>query len=390
MTYLTRAHALQAKLIALRRDLHAHPELAFQEVRTAQRVTETLHELGIEYETGIAKTGVVAYLGEGAPRIALRADMDALPIREANQVEYKSQNDGVMHACGHDAHVAGLLGAAMMLSEDFKQGKLKGTIKFLFQPAEENTDAEGKSGGRRMVEEGALDDVDAVVGLHVVSSMPSGRVYVRPGPFMAAADTFEGEIFGQGGHGAYAHEALDPVWLSAQVINAIHGIISRRVDPIKQGVISVCAIHAGLALNVIPGSVQLGGTIRSFETRVQDQLHTDLEKAFALTRVFGGDYKLHITKGYLPTVNDPQLAEFVRGIATDLVGAENVSEAEMQMGAEDFSFMARAKPGVFFNVGAKKDEQSRPHHNAIFDIDEAALPIGAAMLAETARRYLTR
>ncbi len=388
MTYLDRAHALKNKLVAIRRDLHQHPELAFQEVRTAQRVADTLRELGIEYSTGIAKTGVVAYLGEGAPRIALRADMDALPILEANQVEYKSQNDGVMHACGHDAHVAGLLGAAMLLNEDFAAGKLKGTVKLLFQPAEENVDAEAKSGGQRMVEEGALDDVEAVVGLHVVSNLPARQVRVRPGPFMAAVDTFEAEVIGHGGHGAYPHETIDPIWLSAQIINAIHGIVSRRIDPIKQGVISVTMIHAGTASNIIPGSVKLTGTIRSFEPEVRQQLHGDLEKALAITRVFNGDYKLKILQGYPTTVNDPKMAEFMRALATDLVGADQVQEAEMQMGAEDFSFMARAKPGVFFNVGAKKDDVERPHHNAVFDISEEAIPTGAALLAEAARRYL--
>ncbi|MBI5300790.1 MAG: amidohydrolase [Chloroflexi bacterium] len=391
MTYLDRAHQLKDKLTAIRRDLHQHPELAFQEVRTAQRVTQVLHDLGIEYSTGIAKTGVVAYIGDGShPRFALRADMDALPILEANDVEYKSQNAGVMHACGHDGHVACLLGAAMILSEDFKQGKLKGTVKLLFQPAEENADAEGKSGGQRMVEEGALNDVDAVVGLHVASDLPSGMVYVRPGPFMAAVDTFEAEIIGHGGHGAYPHTTIDPIWLATQIINAIHGIVSRRIDPIKQGVISVTMIHAGTATNIIPPSVKIAGTIRSFEDKVRQRLHDDLEKSFAIARAFDGDYSLKITPQYPTTVNDPAMAEFVRAMATDLVGKDRVKEAEMQMGAEDFSYMTRAKPGAFFNIGAKMDARSRPHHNPVFDIDEGALPIGAALLAESARRFLTR
>ena len=390
MSYLDRANALKEKLIAIRRDLHQHPELAFEEVRTAQRVAETLHDLGIEYETGVAKTGVVAILGEGEPHFALRADMDALPILEANETEYKSQNPGKMHACGHDAHTTCLLGAAMMLNEDFKAGKLKGTVKLLFQPAEENAGKDGKSGGQLMVQEGALNDVDAVVGLHVISTLPTNEVYVRPGAFMAAVDGFEGEVIGRGGHGAYPHEALDPIWLSAQVINAIHGIVSRRLDPTKQGLISVCIINAGTALNIIPESVRLAGTIRSFEPSVRAQLHGELEKAFAVARAWGGDYKLNILHGYPTTVNDPQMAEFVREMATGLVGAERVKEAELQMGAEDFSFMAQAKPGAFFYVGAKKDETHRPHHNPVFDIDESVLPTGAALLAEAARKYLTR
>ncbi len=390
MTYLDRANALKDKLIAIRRDLHEHPELAFQEVRTAQRVAETLHDLGIEYETGIAKTGVIAYLGEGEPRLALRADMDALPIREANAVAYKSQNAGVMHACGHDAHTAGLLGAAMILNEDFAAGKLKGTVKLIFQPAEENVGADGKSGGQLMVEEGALNDVDAVIGMHIISTLPSNEVYVRAGPFMAAVDTFEGDVIGRGGHGAYPHEALDPIWLAAQVVNAIHGIISRRTNPTKEGVISVTMIHAGTASNIIPESVHLTGTIRSFEKEVREQLHADLDKAFSVARALGGDYDLKIIPGYPPTVNDPQMTEFVRTMATDLVGAARVKEGEIHMGAEDFSFMARAKPGCFFNVGAKKDGVHRPHHNPNFDIDENAIPTGAALMAEAARQFLTR
>ncbi len=388
MTYLDRAHKLKDKLVAIRRDLHAHPELAFQEVRTAQRVAETLHDLGIECETGVARTGIVAHLGEGAPHFALRADMDALPIVEANDLEYKSQNPGVMHACGHDAHTSILLGAAMILNEDFKQGKLKGSVKLLFQPAEENTGYDNKSGGQLMVEEGALKEVDAVVGLHVSSTLPANEVYVRPGPFMAAVDSFEGDVIGRGGHGAYPHEALDPIWLAAQVINAIHGAISRRKDPTKPGLISVTMINAGTANNVIPESVHLVGTIRSFEPEVRDQLHSDLEKSFAIVRAYGGDYNLKITTGYPTTVNDAKMAEFVRAMATDLIGTDRVKEARMQMGAEDFSFMARAKPGAFFNLGAKKDAEHRPHHNPHFDIDESILPTGAALLAEAARKFL--
>lgn len=390
MTYLDRAQKLKDKLVAIRRDLHAHPELAFKEVRTASRVVETLHELGIECETGVARTGVVAHLGEGAPHFALRADMDALPIIEANSVDYKSQNAGVMHACGHDAHTTILLGAAMILSEDFKQGKLKGSVKLLFQPAEENTGYDNKSGGQLMVEEGALNDVDAVVGLHVASTLPANEVYVRPGAFMAAVDSFEGDVLGKGGHGAYPHEALDPIWLAAQVINAIHGTISRRKDPTKPGLISVTMINAGTANNIIPESVHLVGTIRSFDPEVRAQLHSDLEKSFSLARVFGGDYQLKINTGYPTTVNDPKMAEFVRTMATDLVGAAHVQEAKMQMGAEDFSFMARTKPGAFFNLGAQIGKEDRPHHNPHFDIDESVLPTGAALMAEAARKFLTK
>lgn len=386
--YLERAQAMRDQLIAIRRDLHQHPELYFQEVRTAKKITEHLDALGIEYATGIAKTGVVAHLGEGAPVIALRADMDALPIDEANEVEYKSHNPGIMHACGHDAHTACLMGAATLLAQDFAAGRLKGTVRFLFQPAEECEDEEGKSGGQRMVDEDALEGVDGVIGMHVISNHPANQVYTREGAFMAAVDSFKAQVIGRGGHGAYPHDALDPIWLSAQVINAIHGVVSRRKAPTEPGLITVGAIHSGKAGNVIPVTVEMEGTIRSFSQTTRLLLHRELENAFRLTQAFGGDYHLKIEYGYPVTVNDPEMARFVARMASGLIGADNVHEANMETGAEDFSFMAQAAPGAFFYLGAKKDEVNRLHHAPDFDIDENVLPTGAALMAEAARRFL--
>lgn len=387
-TYVERAQEMRDQLVAIRRDLHQHPELYFQEVRTAHKIADHLDELGIEYTPGVAKTGVVAHLGEGLPVIALRADMDALPILEANDVVYKSQNEGVMHACGHDAHVTCLLGAATMLAQDFAAGRLKGTVRFLFQPAEECEDEEGKSGGQRMVQEGALEGVDAVVGLHVISTLPANEVYVREGAFMAAVDSFEATIIGRGGHGAYPHTALDPIWLAAQVITAIHGVLSRRKSPVESGLITVASIHAGSAGNVIPVEVKLTGTIRSFSQETRELLHRELENAFRITHAFGGNYKLAIQEGYPVTVNDPEMARFVQRMASDLLGEDKVKEASVETGAEDFSFMAQAVPGAFFYLGAKLDEVDRQHHAPDFDIDESVLPTGAALMAESARRYL--
>lgn len=387
-TYVERAQEMRDQLVAIRRDLHQHPELYFQEVRTAHKIADHLDELGIEYTPGVAKTGVVAHLGEGLPVIALRADMDALPILEANDVVYKSQNEGVMHACGHDAHVTCLLGAATMLAQDFAAGRLKGTVRFLFQPAEECEDEEGKSGGQRMVQEGALEGVDAVVGLHVISTLPANEVYVREGAFMAAVDSFEATIIGRGGHGAYPHTALDPIWLAAQVITAIHGVLSRRKSPVESGLITVASIHAGSAGNVIPVEVKLTGTIRSFSQETRELLHRELENAFRITHAFGGNYKLAIQEGYPVTVNDPEMARFVQRMASDLLGKDKVKEASVETGAEDFSFMAQAVPGAFFYLGAKLDEVDRQHHAPDFDIDESVLPTGAALMAESARRYL--
>lgn len=386
--YLERAAALQPQLVAFRRDIHRHPELGFQEVRTAQQITRFFDELGIEYTPGVAKTGVVGHLGEGSPTIALRADMDALPIVEANEVEYKSTYEGKMHACGHDAHVACLLGAATLLAQDFAAGRLSGSVRLLFQPAEEIQDDEGKSGGLRMVEEGALEGVDAIVGMHVSSTQPSGEVRLREGPFMAAVDSFYGQVIGRGGHGAYPHEALDPVWLAAQVVSAIHGVISRRKHPVDPGLISVTMIHAGTAENIIPVEVALGGTIRSFSAETRQLLIRELESAFGITRAFGGDYRLKIVTGYPVTANDPEMARFVGHALSELIGAERVREAKMEMGAEDFSFMAQAAPGAFFYLGAKKDNVDRQHHAPNFDIDESVLATGAALMAQAARRYL--
>lgn len=386
--YLERAGDMREQLVATRRDLHQHPELYFQEIRTAKKIAEQLDELGIEYTPGVAKTGIVAHLGEGLPVIALRADMDALPILEANEVEYKSLNDGVMHACGHDAHVTCLLGAAKILAQDFASGEIQGTVRLLFQPAEECEDEEGKSGGQRMVEEGALEGVDGVIGMHVQSTLPANEVYVREGPFMAAVDSFYASVIGRGGHGAYPQNALDPIWLSAQVINAIQGVVSRRKHPVEPGLITVGSIHAGIAGNVIPVEVKMTGTIRSFDEETRRLLHRELENAFRITHAFGGDYRLKIEEGYPVTANDPEMARFVERMAADLIGAENVKEAPIEAGAEDFSFMAQAVPGAFFYLGAQKDEVYREHHAPDFDIDESILPTGAALMAQAAKRYL--
>jgi amidohydrolase len=386
--YLERALGMQDQIIAARRDFHQHPELFFQEVRTAKKVAEHLDQLGIEYTPGVAKTGIVAHLGEGAPVIALRADMDALPIVEKTGLEFSSENEGIMHSCGHDAHTACLMGAATILAQDFAAGRLKGTVRFLFQPAEECEDDEGKSGGQRMVEEGALEGVDAVVGMHVISTLPANKVFVREGPFMAAVDSFEAKIIGRGGHGAYPHDALDPIWLAAQVINAIHGILSRRKHPVEPGLITVAAIHAGTAGNIIPVEVQMRGTIRSFSQETRMLLHRELENCFRIVQAFGADYHLDIEYGYPVTENNPEMARFVARMASDLLGQERVGEAAIETGAEDFSYMALAVPGAFFYLGGKKDDVDRQHHAPDFDIDESILPTGAALMAEAARKYL--
>lgn len=383
---LEKAQAIQEQLIAWRRDIHMHPELSFQEFRTARMVADTLRSMGIEVETGIGKTGVVARIGEGRPAIGIRADMDALPIVEANNVSYMSQNNGAMHACGHDAHTAMLLGVAKLLNE--MPDRPPGEIRLLFQPSEEDSDSEGKSGAVRMIEDGALEELDSVIALHVASTLPSGKVQIAAGYNSASVDSFNAAIVGEGCHGAYPHQGIDPIFILAQVINAIHGIRARRINPVRPALISIGAVHAGDADNVIPNEVVLRGTIRSYDDETRQQLWDELEKALAVARAFGGDYRLTIIKGYPSQINDADVAELIRKTSVDMMGEDSLVHEEPGMGAEDFAYMSRKAPGAMFNLGAQFDERNRPHHSPIFNINEDCFPVGTAMLAETALRLL--
>lgn len=392
MTYspnrLEHARSLADQINAWRRDIHMHPELSFQEYRTAKLVAEALTEMGIEAETGVGITGVVAHIGEGKPVVGIRADMDALPIDEENEVEYKSQTRNVMHACGHDSHTAILLGVARMFTEMPESERPKGEIRLLFQPSEETQDAEGKSGAMRMIDDGALEGVDHAIALHVASGLESGKVEIRSGYAWANVDMFYATITGTGGHGAAPHQGTDPIFMLAQLINAIHGIRARRISPIRPAVISIGAVHAGDATNVIPAEVKLNGTIRTYDSDTRKQIKEELERAFGVVKALGGDYQLDIVDSYDSTYNDPEVASLVETVTTDLIGADRIQPPEPTMGGEDFGYMTRLAPGVMFNLGAKYDDQNRPHHTPIFNIDEAAFPVGAAILAETTIRLL--
>ncbi len=381
---LEQARALKDRIVAWRREIHRHPELAFQERRTAALVAGVLRELGYRVREGVAETGVVADLGEGGRTVALRADMDALPIQEATGLPYASQVPGVMHACGHDAHVAILLGAAVLLARE----PLPGRVRLIFQPAEETAGADGRSGGARMVEEGALEGVDAVFALHVNAEGEPGRVEVRPGPLMAAVDTFEGEVIGAGGHGAYPHLARDAVWMASHVLQALYALPSRRIDPAEPCVVSVGVIQGGTASNILPEQVHLKGTLRSFSPEVRRQLRREVEAAFRLAEALGGQGRVRIWEGYPPTVNDPRGAALVEAVARRLLGDDRVDRAPLQMGAEDFAYYLQAVPGAFFFLGAAGAEPPTSHHSPHFRIDEAVLPLGAALLAEIARTFL--
>lgn len=381
---LNRAREIEQQLINWRRRFHTHPELGFQEFRTAELVAETLRSLGLKVKTNVGKTGVVGYLGEGKPVVALRADMDALPIQEANDVPYASQVPGVMHACGHDAHTAILLGVAVLLCEE----ELPGQVRFLFQPAEEVDDEEGESGAGRMIEDGAMEGVDAVLSLHVDSNLPVGIVEIDGPRISASVDTFYATIMGKGCHGAYPHRGVDTIFILGLVINAIHGIVSRRIDPLQPAVISIGTVHGGQADNVIPDSVEISGTIRSVDEEVRRELFRELERALGVARALGGDFELRIEEGIPACVNNPRIASLIRQVAVDLLGADCLHPPEPGMGGEDFALLANLAPGAMFGLGTKGEGGGRTAHSPTFDIDERALPIGAAILAEAARRYL--
>jgi amidohydrolase len=382
---LKRARNIEDQIVAWRRDIHQHPELGFQEYRTAQLVAETLRSMGYEVQTGVGKTGVVASIGEGNPDagvVAIRADMDALPVQELNDVHYRSQVDGKMHACGHDAHTAMLLGAARILTD--LQKEIKGEIRLLFQPCEETEDDEGKSGAYRMIEDRAMEGVNKVIALHVASDLPVGKIVVDDGFASAAADSFRAVIKGEGTHGAHPDHGVDPIFVLAQVINAIHGIRARRINPVRHALISIGSVHGGQGDNVIPDSVKITGTIRSYDDETREKLWVELEAALAVSRAFGGDYELHISKGCPSIINDRAVTESIKRTTTELLGADVLMPHEKSMGGEDFSYMTRKAPGSMFLLGAKRDTVNRPHHSPIFDIDESVFAVGAAMLVSSA------
>jgi amidohydrolase len=388
---LARAEAIAGELVRLRRDVHQHPELGFQEVRTAALVAETLAEIGgMEIRTEVGRTGVVADLGSSGPTIAIRADMDALPIDEKNDLDYRSQNDGVMHACGHDAHTAILLGAAHLLRQSLQEEGWQGRVRLLFQPSEEHFDDDGISGATAMIADGALEGVDAVIALHVLSNEPSGYCEFQDGYSMAAVDTFTARIRGDGAHGAYPHRGSDPLYMLGPILNAIYAIPSRRINPLRPSVVSLGQIRGGTAENVIPNEVLIKGTIRALHADVRESLWQEVERAIALSEALGGSYDFQLIKGYPPLYNDVTVNGWMRQVAREVAGPEKVRVDEFGMGAEDFAYMTQEAPGAMFMLGAAiADGRVRNHHTDIFDIDESVLPVGAAILAETARRFVS-
>lgn len=382
---LEQAKLLQDDIVDVRRHIHAHPELSFEERSTAKLAGEMLMQLGYKLKTGIARTGLIGDIGDGTT-VAIRADMDALPIQEENDVSFRSKNSGVMHACGHDAHVSCVLGAAKLLAKD----KLPGRLRILMQPSEETCDENGKSGAARMIEDGAMKDVQSVIGLHMDATLPAGKVAIMDGPVMAAADCFKLTIFGRGGHGAYPETTIDSVVIASHVIQAIQQIVSRRVSALEPAIVTVGSIHSSsVRPNVISDSVVLLGSIRSFNQATRAKLMQELERACEIARALGGDYKNEWELGYPTTVNNADVASIMKEAACDLIGEENVLTIAPKTWSEDFSMLADVAPGAFMFLGGEIEGDRRAHHSPTFNIDESGLYIGSAILAETARRLMT-
>ena len=380
--------ALQPQLVGWRRRIHQRPELGFKEWLTADFIRTQLDQWGIPYRDGVAETGLVAVI-EGdspGPVLAIRADMDALPIQEENQVPYRSQHDGIMHACGHDGHVAIALGTAHYLSQH--RHSFKGTIKLIFQPAEE-----GPGGAKPMIAAGALTnpEVEAIIGLHLWNNLPLGTVGVRTGALMAASEFFSCTIQGQGGHGALPHQTVDSIVVGAQVVNALQTIVARNIDPTKAAVVTVGKFQAGTAQNVIADTATLSGTVRYFDTAYRDYFAQRMEQIVAgICQSHGASYRFDYQALYPPVINDAAMADLVRSVALSVVEtpAGVVPECHT-MGGEDMAFFLQEVPGCYFFLGSANTEKALayPHHHPRFDFDETALGLGVEMFARCVEAY---
>ena len=384
------AKEMLPQLIEIRRDLHRHPELSCKEYRTTRLISEHLQKLGIEVIPWGGETGVVGLLrgGEPGPVIGLRADIDALPIQEQNDCEYRSTVDGVMHACGHDAHTAWLLGAAELLAA--RRHELKGSVKFIFQPAEELA-----VGAKTMMSKKVLENprVDVIFGVHNTPNLPAGQVGLKDGPLMANSINIAIAITGKGGHGSAPHKTHDPIMAAAAIIQGLQTIVSRRVDPLEPCVISFGSIHGGQANNVIPEVVELTGTVRTFQPALTDELAVMMRELIDHIAIAHGVETEFVFRQVIPAViNTPDLVAWVRAPLAEIFGEEGVVRPQPVMGAEDFAFFLESVPGAFLFLGVGNTEKGivNQWHNAKFDVDESSLALGAGGLAQIAFDWLKR
>ncbi|NEQ49638.1 MAG: amidohydrolase [Leptolyngbya sp. SIO3F4] len=379
---------LQVELVTWRRYLHQRPELGFAENLTAEFIAQQLTQWGIEHQTGIAETGVVATIKgtRPGPVLAIRADMDALPIQELNQVPYRSLHDGKMHACGHDGHVTIALGTAYYLEQH--RDAFAGTVKIIFQPAEE-----GPGGAKPMIEAGVLSqpEVDAIIGLHIWNNLPLGTVGVRSGPLMAATEYFHCTIQGRGGHGALPHQTVDSIVVGAQVVNALQTVVARNVSPIDSAVVTIGEFQAGTAVNVIADSARLSGTVRYFKPEYRDFFPERMESIVAgVCQAHGASYQFDYHRLYPPVINDPTIAELVRSVASSVIETPAGVVPECQtMGGEDMSFFLQEKPGCYFFLGSANPDLNLayPHHHPRFDFDETVLSTGVEIFVRCVERF---
>ena len=367
---------IKKEIIDNRRYFHKYPELSFEEYNTSKTIEKKLLDMNIDVKSGIAKTGLIGSIKgkKNGKTIALRADMDALPIQETSNISYKSVNKGVMHACGHDGHIAMLLGAAKVIND--QKNKMNGTVKLIFQPAEE-----GLAGAKHMIDEGALDGVDEIYGIHLWNYQKVGEIGVKDGPIMAAADIFEIQITGKGGHGATPHGTVDAIVVASQLINSLQTIVSRNTNPIESTVITIGMINGGYNFNVIADRVILKGTTRAYTSKNRNLIKSRMKEMIAGTeKMFGAKIKLNYKNGYPPTINDKKCSENVLNAVSKVINKKSF-EPYLSMGGEDFSYYLEKIPGCFFFIGSSpKDKKplSIPHHCSHFDIDEDSLLIGAS------------
>ncbi|RWZ58767.1 amidohydrolase [Halobacillus fulvus] len=375
------------RVVEWRRHLHQYPELSFQEKQTSAWIAKKLHSLGVfEVEENVGGFGIVATLrGKPGPVIGLRADLDALPIQEQTEGPYTSKHPGVMHACGHDAHAAILLGVAHVLAELYKEGTINGTVCLIFQPAEEDCDAEGKTGAVHMIESGKLDELDAVLALHMCPWLPAGHVQIHDGPSMANNDNFHIVVHGKGGHAGYPHQGRDPIWISTQLLQALYSLNGRTIDPLDVATISIGHLEAGESNNIIPNRVDIKGTIRTYRKSIREQLIHEVHQLASLGKALGGSCDIDIVRGEPALYNHSDINRVIKQVSSHL----QIINQPFGMGSEDFGHFTERFPGAMFFLGCKTDPETSLHQDR-FDIDEKAMLYGMRILLESTQEFMKK